>query len=402
MAVKVLVIDDEPDLEVLVRQRFRKQIRDGEYDFVFARNGAEALDRLRADPDVEVVLTDINMPVMDGLTLLAKIAELHRILQPVIVSAYGDMPNIRTAMNRGAFDFLTKPIDFEDFEITLGKSARQVRLLKQAAEAREQLTALQRELAVASTIQQSLLPRDAAPLRGRAEVELHAAMLPARNVGGDLFDYFALDRDRLGLVVGDVSGKGVPAALFMAVARTLARAVALRGAAPGECLREVNAGLCRDNDSGLFVTLYYGVLDLRTGELQYGNAGHPPPYVLSPGGEVRAPGTDKSGLMLGFLEQAPYATERVALRPGDALFLYTDGVTEARSPGRDLFSPERLEDVLRRAAGRTAEGLVGAVVDAVRAFAAGAPQSDDVTALAVCYRGAAAADEERGPRRGEP
>jgi phosphoserine phosphatase RsbU/P len=386
MAVKVLVIDDEPDLELLVRQRFRKKIRDGEYDFAFARNGEEALEKLRDDPEIEVVLTDINMPVMDGLTLLARLADLGRVLQPVIVSAYGDMPNIRTAMNRGAFDFLTKPIDFEDFEITLSKSARQVRLLKQAAQAREQLAALQRELTVASAIQQSLLPRDSLPVRGRSDVDMHAAMLPARNVGGDLYDYFLLDGDRLGLVVGDVSGKGVPAALFMAVTRTLVRAVALRGAPPGECLREVNVGLCRDNDAELFVTLFYGVLDLRTGELQYANGGHNPPYLLSPGGEPHVLGGEKGGLMLGFTERASYRTERAVLGPGDVLFLYTDGVTEARCGGA-FFSSERLEAFLRQASGGAAEEIVRGVVDAVRTFAAGTPQSDDVTALAVRFRG---------------
>jgi sigma-B regulation protein RsbU (phosphoserine phosphatase) len=390
MAVKVLVIDDEPDLELLVRQRFRKQVRDGEYDFAFARNGEEALVKLRDDPEIEVVLTDINMPVMDGLTLLGRLADLDRVLQPVIVSAYGDMPNIRTAMNRGAFDFLTKPIDFDDFEITLSKSARQVRLLKQAAQAREQLAALQRELTVASAIQQSLLPRDSLPVRGRSDVDMYAAMLPARNVGGDLYDYFLLDADRLGLVVGDVSGKGVPAALFMAVTRTLVRAVALRGAPPGECLGEVNVGLCRENDAELFVTLFYGVLDLRTGELQYANGGHNPPYLLSPGGgEPRVLGGKKGGLMLGFMERASFRTDRAVLGPGDVLFLYTDGVTEARNGGGDFFSSGRLEAFLRQASGGAAEEIVRGVVDAVRAFAAGTPQSDDVTALAVRFRGPA-------------
>src|SRR5215468_10604984 len=119
MPAKILVTDDEPDLELLVGQRFRKQIRAKEYEFTFARNGVEALEKLEADKEIRVVVTDLNMPVMDGLTLLARIGELPRILRVVIVSAYGDMQNIRTAMNRGAFDFLTKPIDFADLEVTL-------------------------------------------------------------------------------------------------------------------------------------------------------------------------------------------------------------------------------------------------------------------------------------------
>jgi sigma-B regulation protein RsbU (phosphoserine phosphatase) len=169
MTIKALLVDDEPDLEHLVLQRFRKQIRDKEYSFVFAHNGAEAIDLLRDDPEIEVVLTDIKMPVMDGLALLEKIPEINRFLQPVIVSAYGDMANIRTAMNRGAFDFLTKPIDFADFEITLTKSLNQARALKQAARASEQLAALQHELSIAATIQQSLLPPENPSLSGEVD-----------------------------------------------------------------------------------------------------------------------------------------------------------------------------------------------------------------------------------------
>jgi adenylate cyclase len=142
MAAKILVTDDEADLELLIRQRFRKKILQNEYEFIFAGNGVEALEKLEAHQDIHVVLTDLNMPVMDGLTLLARIAELQRIIKVVIVSAYGDMANIRTAMNRGAFDFLTKPIDFQDFEITISKTLEQVALLEEGRRANERLAAV--------------------------------------------------------------------------------------------------------------------------------------------------------------------------------------------------------------------------------------------------------------------
>src|SRR5438105_1231229 len=129
VTVKILIADDEPDLELLIRQRFRKEIRDKLYEFVFARDGTEALEKLKQDPEILLVLSDINMPNMDGLTLVGKIKEENPLIQPVIVSAYGDMINIRTAMNRGAFDFLTKPIDFQDFEITLTKTMHQAELM---------------------------------------------------------------------------------------------------------------------------------------------------------------------------------------------------------------------------------------------------------------------------------
>ncbi|MFB6318333.1 adenylate/guanylate cyclase domain-containing protein [Saccharicrinis sp. FJH54] len=132
---KILVVDDEADLEILVKQKFRKQIRDKVYDFVFAINGVKALEQLKNNPDVDIVLSDINMPEMDGLTLLSKLAEQHSVLKSVIISAYGDMDNIRTAMNRGAFDFITKPVDFKDLEITLEKTIKQVTQVRETLRA---------------------------------------------------------------------------------------------------------------------------------------------------------------------------------------------------------------------------------------------------------------------------
>src|SRR5215475_7982549 len=146
MPMKVLIVDDEPDLEVLIRQKFRKRIKDGEFDFVFARDGQEALTKLKDDPTLDIVMSDINMPVMDGLTLLSRLSDINRILKAVVVSAYGDMQNIRTAMNRGAYDFLTKPIDFQDFETTVSKTLQHCTALQEAALTRTQLSALQREL----------------------------------------------------------------------------------------------------------------------------------------------------------------------------------------------------------------------------------------------------------------
>src|SRR5680860_744416 len=132
---KILVVDDEADLEVLIKQKFRKKIREKEYEFLFAENGKVALEKLIEEPDVDIVLSDINMPEMDGLTLLSKISELRPLLKSVIVSAYGDMENIRTAMNRGAFDFVTKPINFQDLTITIDKTIQYTRQIKETLQA---------------------------------------------------------------------------------------------------------------------------------------------------------------------------------------------------------------------------------------------------------------------------
>ncbi|HWG43153.1 MAG TPA: SpoIIE family protein phosphatase [Gemmataceae bacterium] len=395
MPTKILIVDDEADIELLIRQRFRREIREGVFDFLFARNGEEALAIVQANPEIEVVLTDINMPVMDGLTLLTRLQERPDPPATVIVSAYGDMPNIRTAMNRGAFDFLTKPIDFHDFEVTVQKTLAQVRRLRAALADRDRLVALDRDLAIAADIQRSFLPAAGLPDVGGSDFALHATMLPAHAVGGDFYDYFALENGQLGVVIGDVSGKGVPAALLMAVTRTLLRACAQRGAAPGPCLEEVNRLLLRDTSAERFVTLFYGIVDARRGELSYANGGHNPPLLLRASGAVEE--LPDGGLVVGVVPGVSYETKSVRLNPGDQLFLYTDGIPEAMNARREQFSLARLLEVVSPLRGAAPEELVNQVVDAVRQFTAGAAQSDDLTALAVLPRGSTATKREEEP-----
>jgi sigma-B regulation protein RsbU (phosphoserine phosphatase) len=385
MPAKILVVDDEPDLELLIRQKFKPQVRNKELDFIFAQNGAEALAKLKQDPAIEVVLSDINMPEMDGLTLLTKMSEIDFPIKAVIVSAYGDIKNIRTAMNRGAFDFVIKPIDFADLEITIKKTLHEIATLKQALQARDQLVAIHKELSIANNIQQSILPRKFPPFPERTEFDLFAEMIPAKEVGGDFYDFFLIDDGRLGFVIGDVSGKGMPAAIFMAVSRTLIRAIAMKKSSPADCLQQVNDILARENVRSMFVTIFYGVLDWRTGELEYCNGGHNPPFYIARDGRVAF--LEKiGGLALGLVEGSTYQARKMVLQPGEALFLYTDGITEAMDGANNEFSEARLQDFLQQAQAASAAEMIRGAVDAVRAFAGEAPQADDITALAIKYQ----------------
>jgi sigma-B regulation protein RsbU (phosphoserine phosphatase) len=290
-------------------------------------------------------------------------------------------------MNRGAIDFLMKPIDFEDLEITIRKTLAHVAELKHALEVQQNLLSIRQELSVATRIQQSILPRNFPPFPDRSDFELLASMSPAKEVGGDLFDFFLLDADHLGIVLGDVSGKGVPAALFMAVSRTLLRAIALQKLPPGECLQYVNTTLATQNPSNMFVTMFYAILDTRTGELQYANGGHNPPYVFSRDGQVRELPSGKSGMIVGLIDGAAYQTASHRLAPGEALLVFTDGVTEAMNPSEEFYSEERLERLLANCGPATAEKAVTTVMASVQEFAAGAPQSDDITVLAMRFLG---------------
>ena len=200
--IKILVVDDEEDLESLVLQKFRRRIRKSELVFDFAHNGQEAINKLDEDDDISMVISDINMPVMDGLALLKQLNETKPNIRSVIVSAYGDMNNIRTAMNRGAFDFVTKPIDFNDLEITIDKTLKHLALVREALSNRDQLVALSHELDVARDMQASVLPRSF-PSTNRYNT--HGLMVPAKEVGGDFYDFFKLGENRIGVAIGDVS-----------------------------------------------------------------------------------------------------------------------------------------------------------------------------------------------------
>jgi sigma-B regulation protein RsbU (phosphoserine phosphatase) len=390
MPTKILVVDDEPDLELLIRQRFRKQIRAEEIRFEFAQNGIQALVKLEEHPDIAVVLSDINMPEMDGLTLLEKIGEKNDPrIKSVIISAYGDMDNIRTAMNRGAFDFLTKPIDFVDLELTVDKTVRQTDVIRRALATRDELVAVQRDLTTASRIQQSLLPKTFPPFPHRSELDVFARMLTAKEVGGDFYDFYFLDEHRMAFAIGDVSGKGIPAAIYMAVSRTLLKAIAHQVVNPGEVLRRLNTLLIPESDDAMFVTVFYGVLNTQSGEIQYCNGGHNAPYVLRHAAGVEAlPPTD--GCLLGKFADMDFETKMALLGRNDTLFLYTDGVSEAMDSERNLYNEDRLEAYLRTTNGSAVREVVEGSFADLKKYTRDAPQSDDITVLALRYLGKSA------------
>lgn len=384
--VKILVVDDEIDLEPLIRQKFRRQIREGVYNFVFALNGLEALSRIIEFPEIGIVLSDINMPEMDGLTLLTKLKELQNPgLKTVIVSAYGDMDNIRTAMNRGAFDFVTKPVNFEDLEITINKTLDEINLIRRSMEEHDQLVSIQQDLNTAREIQQSIIPKVFPAFPGLTSFDVYGSMVAAKEVGGDFFDFFLIDSNRLGFVIGDVSGKGIPAAIFMAISRTLIRAVGIKGVSASECLSLVNSLLCKDNVSSMFVTVFYGILNISTGEVEYVNAGHNPPYVIS--GSGVKPVEMTGGMVLGVFDDMSYKSKTFRLNPGERLFLYTDGVTEANDVNTSLFGEQRLEEFLAQHRNSPLPELVKNAFNEVNTFASGVPQFDDVTILSILYNG---------------
>ena len=384
MAVKILSVDDELDLELLLTQYFRRKIKKGEYEFRFAHNGQEALEILLEEKDFDIILSDINMPEMDGLTLLARINEMQNpALKCIMVSAYGDMGNIRQAMNNGAFDFATKPIDLDDLSLTIEKAIRQIEYVKKMQQEHNQLEMIKSDLAVAKEIQQAILPHQAPPFpESVLQLDIAASMQAAKDVGGDFYDFFRIDDNRVGFIIADVSGKGVPAAIFMAVSRTLIRATGVKGVSPAECISHANSLLVKESVNNMFVTIFYGIYDLTTGVVTYVNAGHNPPFVIKADGTVGQLPEGKN-FFIGVFEDATFKEDTLQLEKNDMLLLYTDGVTEALNPQKMEYGEERLASVLKHHVQAGCQQMIDSVRADVKAFAADKEQSDDITLLAI-------------------
>jgi sigma-B regulation protein RsbU (phosphoserine phosphatase) len=315
-----------------------------------------------------------------GLALLALVVVVlsRRLTRPLsALAASAD------TIARGDLDAPLPPVESRDEVGALARAFHHMRdSLKEYIRNLQETTAakerLEGELRVARRIQAAMLPEPTAGGPGEG-YELGATLVPARQVGGDLFDHFR-DGSRVFFLAGDVSGKGVGAALFMARAKAVFEAVAAREADPGAVLHAVNSGLCRENDAGMFVTAVAGVLDLASGELAFALAGHDPP-VLAPASETPRALVAEGGRVLGLIEASEFPVNKLRLHGGDALVLYTDGVSEAQDEAGEFFGVERIVATVVSLRGAAAPALTTGLLEAVRAFAGEAPQSDDITIL---------------------
>ncbi|MCI0471867.1 MAG: SpoIIE family protein phosphatase [Candidatus Aminicenantes bacterium] len=384
---KILLVDDEPDVELLVRHTFRNKLLTKEWEFIFARNGLEALEKLKENPDVEVILLDINMPGMGGLTFLEKFNEMgNPAAQVIVISGFGDMKNFRRAMNLGAFDFVTKPIEFNDLEITIDKAIKQVEITKQALIEHDKLVTLQSELEQASFIQRAMLPQSLTFNR-HEKFDIYAEMIPAKEPGGDFYDFFYTLKHKLAFVIGDVTGKGIPAALEMVKALTLLRTIAKGIYDPGELLGHLNEewGFESENNDSRFCTLFYGIFDIDTGILEFSSAGHSPPYIIRNNGEVETM-TIIGGWPIGISQNSEYEVGKIQLNKGDMIFAFTDGLVESRNQAGKEFGGERLAAYLGKRNTLALKEIIDGLMTEIRAFAQGMPQEDDITMLALRYR----------------
>ena len=368
---RVLLVDDaKANLDILVEGL------KADHKLNLALNGETALQiAARTPPDL--VLLDIVMPGLDGYEVCRRLRQMPETAEVPIMflSSLEEVQNKTRGFEVGANDYLTKP--FEMLEV----KARVRSMLKAKAyndAVKEQIAS---ELRVAREIQMGFLPPDVAAATEGTGLEAHAILHPAQEVGGDLYEALRMPDGNLVAFIGDACGKGIPAALFMAVSMTLVRAMAPDSRGPEEILRRVSDALASHNPHTMFVTLLCAFYDVRTGRLDYASAGHPPAVLIREGSAQFLP--LKPGMVAGIMAGLSAPSQSVQLLPGDLVVFYTDGVTEAFDAAGNLYGESRLLAELTRQSGQSAAATADALLRSVRAHAGDYPQSDDIAVLAL-------------------
>lgn len=372
---RILIVDDE----LFNVDYLEQELEDLDCDTVSAQNGREALEQVVAEaPDV--ILLDIMMPEMDGFEVLAhlKANKTWRDIPVIVISALDDMGSVVKGIEMGAEDYLPKPFDPVLLKARIGACLEKKRLRDREV---LYLRRINQELALAGQIQASFLPDDLPDVPGW---QLAATLRSARETSGDFYDLIPLPNGRLGIVVADVADKGAGAALYMALSWTLIRTYAVEyPTRPELVLSAANGRIMMDARTSMFVTVFYGILDPAAGTLTYCNAGHDPPYLLSAQSGDAVQTLRRTGPLLGIFEDAAWEQRTVQLAPGDALVLYTDGVTDAEDGTGMFFGQERLLEIAKANRGRSAQDVQDVLLAEVQEFVGDAPQFDDLTLMVI-------------------
>ena len=388
---KILIVDDER-LNINVLADLLKP----NYKIMAAINGAQALKAVHSANPPDLVLLDIMMPEMDGYEVCRQMKsdEATKDIPVIFVTAMGQVEDETKGLALGAIDYLTKPISPAIVEARVKTQLALKENLEELHDAyaviETQKNRMQKELDVGRDIQLAMVPKE---FPSSNDYSLHAILEPAREVGGDFYDAFVVDEEHICFCVGDVSGKGVPAALFMAMAKTLIKSRASSDPSPASIVTHVNDELSTGNDGCLFVTLYVCIFNIRTGELQTTNAGHNPPLLKHKDGSI-VPLSNLDGLVVAAMEGIAYSEKSYQLEEGDTLLMFTDGVTEADNVNEEFFGDDALEKLFSDWKDGTVEELVTHVIETVHAFEGENRQADDITVLALQYNGKTDSDIE--------
>ncbi len=349
---KILVVDDEPDLELLIKQKFRKEIKEGKYNFAFASNGLKALEKINGDKEIELVLTDINMPEMDGLTLLSKIKELNNpLLHSVIVSAYGDILNIRSAMNGGAFDFVVKPIDLKDLEITIAKAMDNLSTFKKALQSREELVTVKKELDEARQLQLAMLPM---VLPSTESLDISVYMDTATEVGGDYYDFSRKNDGSLNIAFGDATGHGMRAGIMVSIMKTLF--ISHSSEMELQDFFSVSNKTIKGLSLGRMM-MAFSMMNINGKKVQFINAGMPPIYLYKKS-ELRVIEYKNQGMPLGAMPNFNFSINSFEISKDDVILVLSDGLPELFNPNNEMFGYKQVEEILLNNADKLPDEII--------------------------------------------
>ena len=382
---KILIVDDER-LNINVLSDLLKP----NYKIMAAINGAQALKAAHSDNPPDLILLDVMMPEIDGYEVCKrlKLDEKTRNIPVIFVTAMGQETDEEKGFSVGAVDYITKPISAPIVE---ARVKTQIELQQSMANLQDayaiintQKERMQDELNIGKEIQLSMLPREFPAYPDRQEFSIFGSMQAAREVGGDFYDFFFIDEDQLCVCIGDVSGKGVPAALFMAITKVLIQSRSADDISTASILTHVNDEISKNNEATMFITVFLGIINVQNGDMTYTNAGHNPSFIKHADGElVRL--KDLHGPVIGAIDGIAYKEGHTKLHQNDLLFMYTDGVTEAMDLERNLYHEDRLIEMLKGQY-ESPEDLIKHVELSVHDFENGAEQADDITMLAFLYR----------------
>ena len=380
----VLAVDDTPEnLDVV------KGILADDYQIKVAVNGHIAL-KIAQSLAPDLILLDIMMPEIDGYEVCRQLKAnpITRDIPVIFLTAKGETADEAEGFSLGAADYILKPVNPPllkarvSTHLTLKRNMDEL----QAAYAviNRQKERMEEELNVGRDIQLSMVPATFPAFPDRDEFDIHGLLKPAREIGGDFYDYFFVEPDKLCICVGDVSGKGVPAALFMAVTKTMIKSTAGEDHSPASIMTRVNDEISQDNPNCMFITLLLGILDTVTGEFRYTNAGHPYPLIKRTDGTVNTL-QKVHGPVVGAMDGMTYGEDCISMGRDDLLLVFTDGITEAMDVSDQLYGEQRVVDLFEDYTGPNPDALVHATLDSVEAFAGEAEQADDITVLALRY-----------------
>ncbi len=353
---------------------------------VFLSHDNDSIPGLEAHADLSALLIDLDDPGLADSQVLAYLHKKYPPLKVIVMSADSDPGRIRMCMHNGVFDFLPKPLDTTDFDNTIKQVISKVRELQKNVSDYEEILSIEHELDVARQIQSSIIP-EAGPYSAGSSYQISGYNQAAQKVGGDFFDYFALDDNRLGFVIGDVASKGITAAIYMAVSRTLFKSIAVKGYDPATCLKKLNRVLVMESDPSMFIAIFYGVLDLKSGEIEYANGGHTHPVIVRFNGSVQTL-DDGSDVVLGVLEDVGYKLYYEKLNPGDIFFMATDGFSELTDAHGKPVSDHFIRRNLIKHRTRQPDQILETIYDSVNQIHPGSQSlADDLTCLLLKYQG---------------